>query len=76
MRGKNKPPAVLPEAIPQSSAARGLRVQEAARYLGATVSFVRSLIAEREVPALLLGKRHVVLREDLDQFLDAQRRRA
>jgi excisionase family DNA binding protein len=60
----------------QSIQARGLRVSEAASYLGCTICFVRSLIAEREIPALMLGKRWVLLREDLDQFLDAQRRRA
>ncbi len=68
--------AVPPEVTPQNNQARGLRVSEAAGYLGATVCFVRALIRDREIPALLFGKRHVLLREDLDEYLDAQRRRA
>lgn len=49
---------------------------EAAAYIGGTVCLIRSLIKDREIPALLLGKRFVLLREDLDEYLDAQRRRA
>jgi len=63
------------EIISPQSGPRGLGVSEAAVYLGATVNFVRALIRDREIPALTLGKRHVLLREDLDEFLDAQRRR-
>ena len=55
---------------------RGLRVDEAACYLGSTVSFVRSLIRTREIPAIMLGKRYVLLKDDLDSYLDARRRRA
>lgn len=75
---KSKPTAVSPElnSVQSNSFARGLRVREAASYIGCTVSFLRSQIAEREIPALLLGKRHVLLREDLDEYLDTQRRRA
>ena len=69
--------AVLPEAAPNNpNLPRGLRVSEAAVYIGATINFVRTLIANREIPAIKLGKRFVLLREDLDEFLDAQRRRA
>lgn len=76
-RKKDSPATAVPEVNPApSNSVRGLRVQEAAAYIGGTVNFVRSLIADREVPALLLGKRHILLREDLDEYLDAQRRRA
>lgn len=75
-RKKQQPAVAAPEVTPQNSQARGLRVSEAASYIGATVCFVRSLIADREIPALMLGKRWVLLREDLDEYLDAQRRRA
>jgi excisionase family DNA binding protein len=74
---RKKPAAVIPEVnSPQRSQMRGFRVPEAAAYIGGTVCLVRSLIKDREIPALLLGKRHVLLREDLDEYLDAQRRRA
>jgi excisionase family DNA binding protein len=79
-RRKKHPAVAVPEAPATNPTlnvpARGLRVSEAAQYIGATICFVRSLIADREIPALLLGKRHVLLREDLDDYLDAQRRRA
>jgi excisionase family DNA binding protein len=75
-RRKKKPAAAIPEVIPQQNQPRGFRVSEAARYIGATICFVRSLIRDREVPALLLGKRHVILRESLDDYLDMQKRRA
>jgi excisionase family DNA binding protein len=69
--------AVQPLATnPSPNNPRGFRVSEAAAYIGGTVCFVRSLIKDREIPALLLGKRFVLLREDLDEYLDAQRRRA
>jgi excisionase family DNA binding protein len=76
-RRKKQPAVAVPEVNQtQNIQARGLRVSEAAGYIGATVCFVRSLIAEREIPALMLGKRWVLLRDDLDEYLDAQRRRA
>jgi excisionase family DNA binding protein len=55
---------------PPDFSARGLRVQDAARYLGCTVSFVRSKIWSGELPALLLGKRYVLDRLDCDRFLE------
>ena len=75
-RRKKKRAVAVPEVNSQNNQARGLPVTEAARYLGATVCFVRALIRSREIPALLLGKRHVLLKDDLDSYLDMQRRRA
>jgi excisionase family DNA binding protein len=76
-RKKKSPAVVTPEINPAPNIpSRGLRVSEAAAYIGGTVCLIRSLIKDREIPALLLGKRFVLLREDLDEYLDAQRRRA
>lgn len=76
-RRKKKSAFVVPEINPQQQTQpRGLRVPEAAAYIGGTICFVRSLIKAREIPALVLGKRHVILRESLDDFLDMQKRRA
>lgn len=77
-RRKQKSVVAVPDVTPQQqiSPARGIRVSEAAHYIGASVNFIRTLIREREIPALLLGKRHILLREDLDNYLDLQRRRA
>lgn len=54
---------------------RGLRVAQAAEYAGITVNLMRTLICTGEVPAIRLGKRHVILRDDLDAYLDSLRRR-
>jgi excisionase family DNA binding protein len=54
-------------------AARGLRVAEVAAYTGATVCMVRAAISKKELPALTLGKRHVILREDADAWLSSLR---
>jgi excisionase family DNA binding protein len=75
-RKKKSAVATPPEVIPQQNQPRGFRVSEAASYIGSTVNFVRALIRDREVPALLLGKRHILLKDDLDSYLDTQRRRA
>jgi excisionase family DNA binding protein len=69
-----KKPAV-PVAITPSLPPRGLRVAEAAQYAGATVSLMRTLISTGAVPAIRLGKRDVILRDDLDAYLDSLRRR-
>lgn len=55
-------------------APRGMRYAEAANYIGATVCFVRSLVRSRAVPAIRLGKRDIILRDDLDKYLERIRR--
>jgi excisionase family DNA binding protein len=50
---------------------RLLTVNEAAVYLGSTTWFVRSLVWDRKLPKLKLGKRLVFDRVDLDKFIDA-----
>jgi excisionase family DNA binding protein len=69
-RKKPAVPVVTTPLLP-----RGLRVAEAAQFAGATVSFMRTLISTGEVPAIRLGKRDVILRDDLDSYLDSLRRR-
>ena len=54
-------------------AARGLRVAEVSAYTGATVCAVRAAIRDGALSALRLGKRHVVLREDADAWLNKLR---
>jgi excisionase family DNA binding protein len=48
---------------------RLLRVSEAARYLGATVWFVRSMVWSDAVPHLRLGKRILFDQHDLDDYI-------
>jgi excisionase family DNA binding protein len=57
-------------------APRGLGIQAAAFYLGVTTSFIRSKIWNGEIQALMLGKRHIIDKADLDLFLERQKRPA
>jgi hypothetical protein len=74
---RKKSASVVPHSVtvPLSTpiAARGLRVAEVAAYTGATVCAVRAAIASGTLPVLLLGKRHVILREDADVWLNELR---
>lgn len=76
---RKKKSSVVP-AVAQSKAEsispRGLRVAEVAAYTSATVCMVRAAIKSGELPALLLGKRHVILREDVDAWLNSFKKSA
>jgi excisionase family DNA binding protein len=50
--------------------ARLLSIKDAARYLSASVWFVRSLIWDKRVPYLQLGKKFCIDRADLDAFVE------
>jgi excisionase family DNA binding protein len=52
---------------------RLLRISEAAKYLGATPWFVRSLIWARSIPHCKFGKRLLIDRSDLDLFIAAEK---
>ena len=54
---------------------RTLRVAEVAAYLGITISLTRALIKNGALPAIRLGKRDLIMREDADAFLNRQRER-
>ena len=60
-----KPSPVLPP--------RGLRIMDAAHYIGATPWYVEAAIRSGMLPALKLGQHYTILREDLDAFLDRKR---
>lgn len=55
---------------------RCLGVKEAARYLGVTVWFIRSMIWEGTLPVIRCGKRFIVDRVDLDAWLEQQKGKA
>jgi excisionase family DNA binding protein len=55
----------MSDAIPN----RLLRIPEAARYLGSTISAVRALIWSRELPYVKIGQRYLIDRADLDAFI-------
>jgi len=51
-----------------------MRIAEAAAYMGVSPWFVELKIRSGELPALKLCRHYTLLREDLDDYLDAQRR--
>jgi excisionase family DNA binding protein len=65
LHGSRLLPAVL---IP-----RLLRLQDAARYLSATTWFVETLIRERKIPSLVVGKRRVIDVLDLDAWIEKEK---
>ena len=54
---------------------RGYRIAEAAAYLGVSPWYVELKIRSKELPALKLCRHYTLLREDLDAFLDAERKK-
>jgi len=66
-------PAGRPKQTQPSSTAplegqRYFRIAEAAIYLRCAPRFVGDAIRERRLPRLQMGKRFILLREDLDKF--------
>jgi excisionase family DNA binding protein len=52
---------------------RLLGISAAAKYLGATSWFVRTLIWERRIPYCRFGKRLLLDKNDLDSFVATQK---
>ena len=63
----------LPEhsaSLPAFIVPRLLRIQDAAKYLSATIWQVEMLLREKTIPSFVLGKRRVVDRLELDQYVE------
>ncbi len=54
---------------------RGYRITEAAEYMGISPWFIELKIRSGELPALKLCRHYTILREDMDDFLDAERKK-
>jgi excisionase family DNA binding protein len=52
---------------------RLLRIPDAAQYLSCTYTFIETLIREKKVPSIKLGKRRLIDRIDLDAFVDRKK---
>lgn len=53
---------------------RGLRIQEAARYLGTSPWWVEIAIREKRIPAYKFKTNYyVIFKDDLDEFVDRLR---
>jgi len=59
--------------IQSEASPRLLGISAAAKYLGATPWFIRTLIWERRIAYCRLGKRLLIDKSDLDSFVAAQK---
>ena len=55
------------------SARRGLRIKEAADYLGSTPWFVEVAIRSKKIPAHKFGRHYVLFKDDLDNYIERVR---
>jgi excisionase family DNA binding protein len=59
--------------LPAVLVPRLLRIQDAARYLSATTWFVETLIREKKILSLIVGKRRVIDVLDLDAWIENEK---
>jgi excisionase family DNA binding protein len=52
---------------------RGLRIKEAAHYLGSTPWFIEVAIRSKKIPAHKLGRHYVLFKDDLDAYVNRLR---
>ena len=52
---------------------RAYSIEDAAKYIGATVWFLRTCVWNRRIPFLKHGHRYAFDRVDLDRFLEANK---
>jgi excisionase family DNA binding protein len=59
-------------SIPPASriSPRLLRIADAADYLSCTFGFAETLVREKAIPVVVLGKRHLVDVRDLDTYVE------
>jgi excisionase family DNA binding protein len=69
-------PLIGPSSISGPVSQRLLRIQDAARYLGATNWFVEELVRKKQIRSLVLGKRRVIDVRDLDAWIESEKGRA
>ena len=56
-----------------SPPSRGLRIKQAAEYLGSTPWFIEVAIREQKIPAHKLGRHYVLFKDDLDAYVNTLR---
>ena len=52
---------------------RGLRIREAAQYIGSTPWFIEVAVRSKKIAAHKLGRHYVLFREDLDAYIERVR---
>jgi excisionase family DNA binding protein len=58
---------------PQPITPRLLTIKQAAAYCSCTVWAMRELLRSDTVPHIVIGRRHLIDRGDLDRFIDDRR---
>jgi excisionase family DNA binding protein len=53
---------------------RGFRIADAARYMGVSPWYVEEKIRSKELPAHRFCRHYTIFKEDMDSFLDEQKR--
>ena len=53
---------------------RLFRIRDAARYLGSTVWFVRSMVWRREIPVVKFGNKFLFDKADLDAYVEKHKK--
>jgi excisionase family DNA binding protein len=59
-------------SLPAIVVPRLMRIQDVAKYLSATTWQVETLLREKTIPSLVLGKRRVVDRLELDRYVESR----
>lgn len=59
---------VLSEVPP--AVRRGLRIKEAADYIGSTPWFIEVAVRSKKIPAHKLGRHYVIFKDDLDAYVN------
>jgi excisionase family DNA binding protein len=67
-------PTLVETVSPNAEESKLLDVNRAARYLGVSTGFIRNQVAERRMVHYKLGGRVMFRREDIDQFVDQNKR--
>jgi excisionase family DNA binding protein len=57
-----------------STPSRGLRIKEAADYIGSTPWFIEVAVLSKKIPAHKLGRHYVLFRDDLDNYIERVRK--
>ncbi len=67
-----KPAAIPPVAPQQQIIPRLLTIKQAAEYTSSSYWAIRDLLVADILPHIVIGKRHLIAREDLDSWIDKQ----
>lgn len=65
----------IPEApVPTTIVPRLLRIPDAAKYTSCTYGYIETIIREKAIPSMILGKRRLIDIRDLDEFIDRMKK--